>query len=531
MQRLKSTLERECTYDIIPYLETVFFVLEQLREVVQVPVGALNGSSTAVIEIDEGVRNEEGEDQEIIIVTRSRDEPSVHERLERLQSLQARFVTKRKCRLCLELKEAKSLMQIEDDKVMYREFTVRNMLELVVPELNLKRYPKSEICSECKNLLVASFQFKEIWKGTYEKLQELENKELEYLASQPSIVISDNESEPDVNTSYNETLHNSDHGAGDDASTELVNSLESFPQPPLPSEPSYKTVTYFDHDYINLAGVSVKVRVKRSRTKEGGMCEHCGLYFARFKGMQRHLHRAHVTLVCEKCGDVCEGFNALAKHRRVDHRVIIRRKQRAVKVTPECHICSKTFRSKDSLKWHVLAHYNIRRQLQCHTCGKTLGNAQTLRLHLKRHMSRDKNYACEQCGKTFYLPAELRKHLKSHTNTYHICKICGRKMKHAHALKRHIQVFHLRIDNLCDICDRPYFKKYDLIKHKVREHGWVPPQDENVGPQNDIPPEILSQLMEEGWVPNKTVEPKKDVLQEAVSQIMDTEKDDESQQE
>lgn len=490
---------------------------------VQEPVNAPNGLSTAIIEIDEGVHNDCGEDEEIIIVARSQNELNLQERLERLQSLQAKFVIKRKCRLCLELKDAKNLMEIDDDKVIYKESTIKDMLELVVPELNLKRYPKSEICSDCKNLLVSSFQFKEIWKGTYNKLQELENKELEYLASQPCIVISDNESDyEDLNTSGHEA-------EGDAPIEEPEDIFASVPEASLSYQPSHKTVTYYDHDYINLAGVSVKVRVQSSRAMEGGMCEQCGLYFARFKVMQRHMHRAHATLICEKCGDVCEGFNALAKHRRVNHRVIYKRKQRTLTVTPECHICSKKFRSKNSLKWHVLAHYNIRRQLQCHTCGKTLGNAQSLRLHLQRHLARDKTVACDRCDKTFYGHNDLRKHLKSHTNTYHICKICGRKMKHAHALKQHIQVFHLRMDNICDICDRPYYKKFDLMKHKVREHGWVQPQDDNVEPLNDIPPEVLSQLIEEGWTPNKTEEATAqiDILQEAVMQLMEEEDDKE----
>ena len=104
-----------------------------------------------------------------------------------------------------------------------------------------------------------------------------------------------------------------------------------------------------------------------------------------------------------------------------------------------CHICSKSFHSKPSLKMHVSYVHTEERPHVCEVCNKSYKIRSELTQHILTH-SENFNYSCETCGKQFRGKANLRMHMKTHLSEEekkNVCSICGHRFARLQHLRNH----------------------------------------------------------------------------------------------
>lgn len=87
----------------------------------------------------------------------------------------------------------------------------------------------------------------------------------------------------------------------------------------------------------------------------------------------------------------------------------------------KCHLCSLCFKSRESMKHHVLTQHNgllfhdTHSCFKCKTCRQTFTTKKLLLRHtLLRHAKDTSGYKCNVCGRTFLRPFYLKSHQKSH---------------------------------------------------------------------------------------------------------------------
>lgn len=86
----------------------------------------------------------------------------------------------------------------------------------------------------------------------------------------------------------------------------------------------------------------------------------------------------------------------------------------------KCNFCSLCFKSRESMKFHMLAQHNkrdVNTCFKCKKCKETFTSKKFLLRHkLLRHLRDSSGYKCNICGQTFVRTFYLKSHLKSHRN-------------------------------------------------------------------------------------------------------------------
>ena len=98
---------------------------------------------------------------------------------------------------------------------------------------------------------------------------------------------------------------------------------------------------------------------------------------------------------------------------------------------PQCKVCSKEFKAKNSLSNHYMKIHkqNIElegnssaKHFQCQTCNMNFTSNGYLTQHLKKH-SGLKLFECQTCSKTFNLKGHLKRHGKLHGTSKPFLKV------------------------------------------------------------------------------------------------------------
>ena len=141
-----------------------------------------------------------------------------------------------------------------------------------------------------------------------------------------------------------------------------------------------------------------------------------------------------------------------------------------------CHICSKSFHSKPSLKMHVNYVHTEERPHVCGVCNKSYKIRSELNQHILTH-SENFNYSCETCGKQFRGKANLRMHMKTHLSEEekkNVCCICGHRFARLQHLRNH-QTTHSNVGTFsCDICGSKS-KTMDALRQHRKSHRTLAP--------------------------------------------------------
>lgn len=139
-----------------------------------------------------------------------------------------------------------------------------------------------------------------------------------------------------------------------------------------------------------------------------------------------------------------------------------------------CYLCNITFltwrsmlnhRAKRHPETHKKDRHKNRPTYYCSTCGKAYQDRGNLNQHEETH-NRLQSYTCDICNKSYRSKNYIQTHMLSHTNEKNfICEHCGRSFYSVSKLNTHYQI-HQNLKLQCDQCDKIFFTRYNLSKHK-----------------------------------------------------------------
>jgi general transcription factor IIIA len=387
------------------------------------------------------------------------------------------------CRICFRSLNNEEIIQLYGETTQQDTTQLKDMLKVVLPDLDLEIYPETVLCTKCTELLAYSYQLKKTWLVTEEKLKKLVEQKKGLTNREADLIIV---AKP-VESSEKKTNHASggqecEEGSmtaektdGDESAVIdlLLHKLQTRDQK-LPVETS---VFYGElkKGEVSIKPLSAVRRKKKYRVSHARpyMCEKCGVTYKVLRALKRHVQnhsrpsksrrKVQQRMMCELCGQFFLNSHRLQVHYNI-HK------------SHECATCHKVFSHNFQLQQHIrhrhLKQYN---RVQCHLCGKQLSSRASFNGHMLSHKAK-KSHQCNICDMRFHFPSKLKLHLRRHcADKIHSCEYCGKAIKYEKHLKQHIKIYHMNLGKfVCEFCNRPYWKNVDLVKHKIKVHRWTP---------------------------------------------------------
>lgn len=194
---------------------------------------------------------------------------------------------------------------------------------------------------------------------------------------------------------------------------------------------------------------------------------------------------------CKLCEQAYNSAGALTKHARVHAKDY---------ALPTCDYCRRTFKTKYILKVHIVKHTNqsafkcdpcqrvfsmrslydahVRRHqnekpFQCVICGLAFVSVNCLNSHTRRH--NPKRHKCDLCDRAFFKPFQLAEHkMSTHSGerTF-ICDICGKSFGTRKVLGQHKRLHDLVKRYKCQFCSTAFAQSSGRRKHEKLKHGYI----------------------------------------------------------
>ncbi|XP_035712445.1 oocyte zinc finger protein XlCOF6 isoform X1 [Folsomia candida] len=141
-----------------------------------------------------------------------------------------------------------------------------------------------------------------------------------------------------------------------------------------------------------------------------------------------------------------------------------------------CTLCGKEFKIRKNLEMHISSH-TTEKAYTCSTCGRSYAQQTAMKHHEATHLekSSQKIFRCELCAQTFLARASLRQHIHAvHENRRnHPCSFCGKRFSTSTNIRYHVEAFHSANKekvHSCDKCEYRSHSKENLAQH-VRRHN------------------------------------------------------------
>ncbi|RZF48318.1 hypothetical protein LSTR_LSTR010281 [Laodelphax striatellus] len=136
----------------------------------------------------------------------------------------------------------------------------------------------------------------------------------------------------------------------------------------------------------------------------------------------------------------------------------------------ECFLCSREFKCRSKLKWHIKVIHMGTKEYVCEFCSKIFPRQGNLTEHMRIHNG-DKKHKCTVCPKMFSTNSMLMRHSKIHTGERDwICPVCGKGFAQKGNLMKHKCFLSETKDFVCEFCNKAFKGKYALAVH-VKIHG------------------------------------------------------------
>jgi uncharacterized Zn-finger protein len=139
-----------------------------------------------------------------------------------------------------------------------------------------------------------------------------------------------------------------------------------------------------------------------------------------------------------------------------------------------CSYCSNTFKSKDTLRRHMVRHTE-KSKFKCTLCPRKFFFERDLKFHLKQHAN-PKIYTCEDCGKSYGSNTALKTHILTHSDTREfLCTFndsCLKRFRTKFSLQNHIKTHTKDKDFFCFApnCNLKFTQKNILQRHLKAKH-------------------------------------------------------------
>lgn len=189
-------------------------------------------------------------------------------------------------------------------------------------------------------------------------------------------------------------------------------------------------------------------------------------------------HNVEFMYCCTHCPKKFRLPHPASEHVRYKHKIeknsTQKKERKSTSKDTHCNLCNITFltwrsmlnhRAKRHPETHNKDRYKNRPTYYCSTCGKAYQDRGNLNQHEETH-ARLQSYTCDICNKTYRTKNYIQTHMLSHTNQKNfICELCGRAFYSVSKLNTHNQI-HQNLSLKCDQCDKVFFTRYNLSKHK-----------------------------------------------------------------
>ena len=143
--------------------------------------------------------------------------------------------------------------------------------------------------------------------------------------------------------------------------------------------------------------------------EESNICPDCGREFINSYYMKAHYGSRHKKMKCQVCGIYTYGTDDNQKHHNAMH------KPKLV-----CELCGKDFKTKSTLRCHVINVHTPedQRPYKCSFCPKGFLNSRYLLTHVERDHKGNRAFKCRAigCDRTFTLPEVRKRHEKRDHN-------------------------------------------------------------------------------------------------------------------
>lgn len=206
-------------------------------------------------------------------------------------------------------------------------------------------------------------------------------------------------------------------------------------------------------------------------------CDECGEYFDQRPKLEEH-KRQHMNakpFACQLCDARFETTSLLFNHTRVH----IAAGEQLKKVIQTCRLCQQQFKDKEKLQRHFVDSHAGERPYKCDECDASFTRSFTRDYHKRRiHGGQlERSFTCDVCQKAFTDIVNMRKHMNfSHRLPRVECNLCGKSLKNAGCLVKHMQVRHTTVERtfLCDECGKGFLNKPSLVQHMTTHTGERP---------------------------------------------------------
>jgi KRAB domain-containing zinc finger protein len=266
---------------------------------------------------------------------------------------------------------------------------------------------------------------------------------------------------------------------------------------------------HFCDKIFNLSYISEHMNRKHSAEmkKEQNVCRICDRKLLNVRGLISHMNRMHGDFFgkfqyyeCDYDGKLFKEKNVLISHMRT-HNMRINCEICGAEIQPkylkqhirdvhaddrkfQCQLCSKSFKSEQTLKNHIQTH---NKTVKCSMCPILFPRKGKLNHHVKHHHENPGRFECETCGKKFNEKIGLKSHQKTHDKNRakpFKCQRCDFSTDDNRSFKMH-QKSHEYQDKKflaikdaikCEKCQKFYKNKSALKQHMKQVHPDVPYQ-------------------------------------------------------
>ncbi|CAD7079290.1 unnamed protein product [Hermetia illucens] len=208
-------------------------------------------------------------------------------------------------------------------------------------------------------------------------------------------------------------------------------------------------------------------------------CELCPRKFALATYLKSHMavHKRQrmKAFKCDQCPKSFVTRNA-AKHHMLVH-------VQDPNVFFQCDHCSKKFRFKRGLNLHLHRAHVPKNPHICPVCKKSYNDKKYLQVHLRTHTQPGGDYTCNYCGKQYFNSTYFRIHVSGHEMKEKFkCDKCPKVYKYKNGLLTHRKVAHEEREKLlCTKCPRTFNSKHNLARHLQSHENDRPCPYENCG--------------------------------------------------